>query len=71
MVLQHWGAFVLEPTADGQTRFIIRTHVGHQAIPAWAAALDMMAFELPHFIMERRMMLTIKSLAETKAVKTS
>lgn len=64
MVLEYWGAFVLEPIADGKTRFIIRTTVGHERIPAWAAPLDMIAFELPHFIMERRMMLRIKSLAE-------
>ena len=64
MVLQYWGAFVLEPTADGKTRFIIRTKVGDPHIPVWAAPLDMIAFELPHFIMERRMMLRIKSLAE-------
>jgi hypothetical protein len=65
MVLQYWGAFVLEPTAEGHTRFIIRTKVGDPSIPSWAAALDMMAFELPHFIMERRMMLRIKALAES------
>jgi hypothetical protein len=70
MVLRYWGAFVLEPTADGKTRFIIRTKVGDPQIPTWAAPLDMMAFELPHFIMERRMMLRIKSLAETSATKT-
>lgn len=64
MVLQYWGAFVLEPTSDGKTRFIIRTKVGDPHAPAWAAALDMMAFEMPHFIMERRMMLQIKALAE-------
>ncbi len=31
----------------------------------------MMAFELPHFIMERRMMLQIKALAEAGAVTRS
>jgi len=66
MVLQYWGAFVLEPTADGKTRFIIRTNVGNENTAAWAAAFDMMAFELPHFIMERRMMLRIKRLAEAQ-----
>lgn len=71
MVLQHWGAFVLEPTSDGRTRFIIRTKVGDAQTPAWAASLDMMAFELPHFIMERRMMLRIKSLAENNSLTTS
>lgn len=64
MVLDYWGAFVLEPMPGGKTRFIIRTKVGHEHIPAWAAPLDMIAFELPHFIMERKMMLRIKSLAE-------
>jgi uncharacterized protein YndB with AHSA1/START domain len=67
MVLQYWGAFVLEPTADGKTRFIIRTKVGNEHAPAWAAALDMISFEMPHFIMERRMMLRIKALAEANA----
>ena len=71
MVLQYWGAFVLEPTADGKTRLIIRTKVGDSSIPAWTAALDMMVFELPHFIMERRMLLRIKALSESNAVKNS
>jgi hypothetical protein len=52
------------------TRFIIRTPIGHERVPVWAAALDMAAFQLPHFIMERRMMLRIKALAES-SVKTS
>lgn len=65
MVLRYWGAFVLEPTLDGKTRFIVRTRVGSHSIAAWMAPIDMAAFELPHFIMERRMMLRIKSLAES------
>lgn len=64
LVLQYWGAFVLEPTPDGRTRFFIRTKVGDERIPAWIAAVDMMTFELPHFIMQRRMMMQIKRLAE-------
>jgi uncharacterized protein YndB with AHSA1/START domain len=64
LVLQNWGAFVLQPTPDGGTRFIIRTTVGDKTIPTWAAVVNMMTFELPHFIMERRMMLQIKRLAE-------
>jgi uncharacterized protein YndB with AHSA1/START domain len=67
LVLQNWGAFALEPTGDGRTRFIIRTKVGNERAPAWVAALDMIAFETPHFIMERKMMLRIKSLAEASA----
>jgi uncharacterized protein YndB with AHSA1/START domain len=68
MVLQHWGAFVLRPTEDGRTRFIIRTKVGDSGTKPWTAALDMLAFELPHFIMERKMMLQIKALAEQQHV---
>ena len=67
LVLNYWGAFVLEPMPGGKTRFIIRTTVGNERIGAWAAPLDMIAFELPHFIMERKMMLRIKSLAESSA----
>jgi hypothetical protein len=52
------------------TRFIIRTPIGHERTPVWAAVLDMATFQLPHFIMERRMMLRIKALAES-SVKPS
>jgi hypothetical protein len=69
MVLEHWGAFVLLPTEDGRTRFIIRSTTSNPAIPAWAAAVDLLAFQLPHFIMERRMMLTIKERAESTGVQ--
>ena len=67
LVLTNWGAFVLLPEGDGRTRFLIRSTISNARIPAWAAALDMAAFQLPHFIMQRRMMLTIKALAETSA----
>ena len=65
LVLAHWGAFVLHSDGDGRTRFLIRSTISNARIPAWAAPLDMVAFQLPHFIMQRRMMLTIKTLAET------
>ena len=71
MVLQNWGAFVLEPMPNGHTRFIIRTKVGDPRTPAWVAPLDMMLFELPHFIIERRMMLRIKALSEASAATRS
>jgi hypothetical protein len=64
MVLEHWGAFVLAPTSDGRTRFLIRSTMSHERIPVWAAAVNLTAFQLPHFIMQRKMMLTIKALAE-------
>jgi hypothetical protein len=65
LVLQYWGTFALIPLPDGSTRFVIRTAIGHRQTPVWAAALDMLSFQLPHFIMERRMMLRIKALAES------
>ena len=64
LVLDQWGAFVLMPTEDGGTRFIIRSTFSRPTYPVWAAGIDFLTFELPHFIMERRMMLTIKALAE-------
>jgi len=67
LVLEQWGAFVLEPTGAGQTRFIIRSTIGGPEAPAWGAGLTLALFELPHFIMERKMMLTIKARAERDA----
>ena len=64
MVLRYWGAFVLVPDGLGGTRFLIRSTISNDRIPAWAAALNFTAFELPHFIMQRRMMLNIKALTE-------
>jgi hypothetical protein len=64
LVLENWGAFVLLPTPDGRTRFLIRSTISNGRIPVWAAALNLTAFELPHFVMQRKMMLTIKALAE-------
>jgi len=64
LVLRNWGAFVLLPQAEGRTRLLIRSTISHERIPAWAAAMNLMLFELPHFIMQRRMLLGIRSLAE-------
>jgi hypothetical protein len=64
MVLENWGAFVLEPTPDGGTRLLIRTRMGGPEAPVWGAGLTFAAFELPHFLMQRRMMLGIKERAE-------
>jgi hypothetical protein len=64
LVLRNWGAFVLEPYPGGRTRLLIRSTISHERIPAWAAALNLTLFELPHFVMQRRMLLGIKALAE-------
>jgi hypothetical protein len=42
----------------------VRSTISHERISAPAAALNFTLFELPHFIMQRRMLLGIKSLAE-------
>ena len=71
LVLEDWGAFVLEPTPDGRTRFLIRSTMSNPRVPVWGAAVSLTAFQLPHFIMQRRMMLTIKTLAEHSAAVAS
>jgi hypothetical protein len=71
LVLRNWGAFVLESDGDGGTRFLIRSTISNPEIPVWAAALNFTAFELPHFIMQRRMMLGIKALAEQHPLERS
>ena len=66
LVLEGWGAFVLLPIDNNRTRFIIRSRISDRSIPVWASALNMVTFQLPHFIMQRRMMLTIKTLSEER-----
>lgn len=66
LILDQWGTFALEPAADQRTRFIIRSTMSNRQIPVWASALNLFAFQMPHYIMQRRMMLTIKELAEER-----
>ena len=66
LVLHQWGAFVLLPSGTAQTRLIVRSTMSDASVPAWAAAIMFTAFELPHFIMERRMLLGIKERAERR-----
>ena len=51
-----WG-FILEPTSEHKTRLIARSR--YSSPPP--------GFELIHFIMERKMLLRLKELAEGKA----
>jgi hypothetical protein len=63
LVLRGWGAFVLDPVDDHTTRLIARSRMPGR--PALLAALrNAMTWELPHFIMERKMLLGIKARAE-------
>jgi hypothetical protein len=63
LTLNGWGAFVLEPINERQTRLIARGR-GRRGIASVAYAL---LLEIPHFIMERRMLLGIKERAERGA----
>ena len=69
LVLDGWGSFVLTTTADGRTRLLIRSTISNERIPTWAAAANLTLFELPHFIMQRRMMLGIKERAERSTLR--
>jgi hypothetical protein len=64
LVLRGWGAFVLQPLDTQHTRLIVRSKTGDRNAPVWGSALSFATFELPHFIMERRMLLGIKERAE-------
>jgi hypothetical protein len=58
--LEGWGTFALEPVGEGRTRLIARGGVA-RGVGAVSYALLM---EIPHFLMERRMLLGIEERAE-------
>jgi hypothetical protein len=66
IVLERWGAFVLEPVDANTTKLHIRLR--GEGAPSVAGALyaplGLLVFEPAHFIMERGMMLGIKRRAE-------
>ena len=66
MVLDGWGAFVLLRLSDSTSRLIVRTRGEGEpsllGVPL--APLGLLVFEPAHFIMERGMLLGIKSRAE-------
>src|SRR5215216_7840794 len=61
IVLEGWGAFVVDPIDEENTRVILRTRV-----PRGAMLYYLLAVEIPHFIMERRMLEGIKERAEKR-----
>ena len=67
LVLETWGAFVLEPVDSATTRLIVRTRgSGRDNLAALALSpLGLMVMEPAHFIMERRMLLTIRDRVES------
>jgi hypothetical protein len=60
LALEHWGAFVLEPRGPGCTRLIARGRVPR----GLGAVSNALLMEIPHFVMERKMLLGIKERAE-------
>jgi len=58
-------AFVLRDLGNGKTRFIVRIRSQRQT--GLKVVRDLAVVEPAHFIMERKMMLTIKALAEKRA----
>jgi len=65
MVLEGWGPFVLSPLESDKTRFFIRSSGDRMSLPQ---RITSFLFLNPgHFIMERRMMVEIKRLAEGRA----
>jgi hypothetical protein len=60
LALGDWGAFVLEPLGAGRTRLLARGRTPR----GLAALVYVLLVELPHFVMERRMLLGIKDRVE-------
>jgi hypothetical protein len=66
LVLERWGAFVLVPAGPQSTRLIVRTRGagGDNLAAVVLAPLGFALFEPIHFVMERKMLLTLKERAE-------
>ena len=60
LVLEGWGAFVLEPLGETRTLLTIRGRSPRGV----AALVYVLLVEIPHFVMERKMLLGIKDRAE-------
>ena len=66
LVLENWGAFVLQPVDSSTTRFLVRTR-GEGAATLASVVLGPIStfvFEPAHFIMQRGMMMGIRDRAE-------
>ena len=62
IVLEGWGPFVVEPIDEMSTRVIIRSRVPRRLD---VLLYYLLTFEIPHFIMERKMLLGIKERADS------
>jgi hypothetical protein len=61
IVLEGWGSFVLEPIDNKSARVILRSRVPRRL---GVLLYYLLTIEIPHFIMERRMLKGIKQRAE-------
>jgi len=66
IILENWGAFVVEPIDSSTSRLLVRQRGA--GTPSFSGVvfgpLNVFIFEPAHFIMERKMMLRLKALAE-------
>ncbi|HVD56474.1 MAG TPA: hypothetical protein VNC17_06485, partial [Thermoleophilaceae bacterium] len=60
LALKNWGAFVVEPLGGERTRLVARGRTARGP----ALLFYVLLIELPHFVMERKMLLGIKRRAE-------
>lgn len=60
LVVRNWGSYVIEPAGEQRSRLIARATTP-KGLPSFFYAL---VVELPHAVMERRMLLGIKQRAE-------
>lgn len=67
LVIEGWGAYVIEPIDDTSCRLIARSHTD----PGLSAVGYLLAMELPHAIMERKTLLGIKKRAERAVSRRS
>lgn len=61
-VLKNWGCFLLNEINPKQTRLIVRTH--GQPLSSWTDQLQYFFMMPLHYLMERRMLIGIKTRAE-------
>ena len=66
LVVEDYGTFFLKSTGEEQTRLIFRTMRGDHGISVWQSAANLFVSELPVFIRQRGVLLTIKSSAEER-----
>ena len=66
LALKGWGAFVVEPLEGERTRLLARGRTARGP----AVILNALLIEIPHFVMERKMLLGIKRRAERASVGT-